>query len=271
MNLDATYRQEGIEHLAAERFGLAQTALRQALLLRPDCPESHRALLTCSGALERWTDALYHGTLFEELAGLTGADAPRLTALIGRAAAAYAEGLARLGIAEAATFQAGAQARFRQACALAPSDPLLRMLCRFAEGTSLPEPQPISDPLYLHYLDPFLSWGGRIERRVYMDRLAERLQREGTLIRYVGLDLTAGVVLRDGQVTSLEAVAALPIRQVWELTAGLGLEEGRPLQTLTFIQPEEGPMQILVEPLVDRLSARREILLLWDAAGALAA
>ena len=63
----------------------------------------------------------------------------------------------------------------------------------------------------------------------------------------------------------------MPVVQVWEMTAPLGLEEGRPLRTLTFIQPAEGPMQVLVEPWLDRLGARREIRLAWDAALAYAA
>ncbi|HLO01785.1 MAG TPA: hypothetical protein VK191_01595 [Symbiobacteriaceae bacterium] len=269
MNLFQQYLTEAITHLSCERFNPGLTALRQTLLLRPQSPTAHRALLTCCFALGRSADALYHGRLFTELAG-DGDDA-RLAALLGRAGIAYAESLATFGIAEAVGFQQGALGRLRQACAMSGSDPLLRVLLHVEESVPLFVAPADVQPLHLHYHDPFIAWAGPANRRAYWERLTERCDRESHLVRYTSSDLLAGALSVDRPVTAVAELADLPIIQIWEMTAPLGLEEGRPLRTLTFIQPADGPMQILVEPWLDRLSARREILLAWDAALSFAA
>jgi hypothetical protein len=266
MDLFQQYLQEALTHLTSDRPGRGLTALRQALLLRPKSPTAHRALLTCCFALGRSPDAIYHGALWEALAGRRAEEGAHLTALIARAGIAYAEMLAGLGIPEAIGLYQGALGRLRQACALAGNDPLLAAMLRAEEGVPVTVAPPGARPLDLHYQDPFLTWSGSVDRRAFWGRLAERCHREGHLVRYTSMDLTAGLLHPDSCLLNLAELESLPLVQAWELTAPLGLEEGRPLRTLTFLQPAEGPMQILVEPWLDRLSARREILLAWDTA-----
>lgn len=269
MHLFQQYLEEAITHLAGERFATGLTALRQALLLQPQSATAHRALLSCCFALGRCPEALYHGRLFTELAGESG-DA-RLRALMGRAGIAYADALVGLGIAEAVGFHQGALRQLRSACKLADGDPLLHALLRAAESIPLAIGAVGTEPLHLHYHDPFIAWAGPADRRAYRDRLEERLRWEGHLVRYQSADPATGALHRIGPLTSLTELAPLPVIQVWEMTAPLGLEEGRPLRTLTFIQSSEGPMQVLVEPWLDRLGAHHEIRLAWDAALAYAA
>lgn len=269
MHLFQQYLTEAITHLTCDRFATGLTALRQALLLRPESATAHRALLSCCFALGRSPDALYHGRLFTELAGESGGAG--LRGLMGRAGIAYANGLVELGIAEAVGFYQGALHQLRNASAMAGDDPLLQALLQAEESVPTQSRPSGARPLHLHYHDPFIAWAGPANRRAYWARLEERHRREGNLVLYTSTDLTAGALHPQGSLTSVATLATQPIIQVWEMTAPLGLEEGAPLQTLTFIQPAEGPMQILVEPWLDRLSARREICLAWDAALAYAA
>lgn len=270
MHLFQRYLEEAIAHLTCEHFDSGLTVLRQALLLRPESAMAHRALLSCCFALGRSTDALYHGRLYTELAGARQED-PRLNALMGRAGIAYAGALVELGIPEAQGFHQGALGHLRRASTMTGSDPLLSALLQAEERTPLQTVPTGAHPLHLHYHDPFIAWAGPANRRAYWQRVEERRRREGYLARYTSADLASGLLHQDGPLTAITDLATTPIIQVWEMTAPLGLEEGRPLRTLTFIQPAEGPMQILVEPWLDRLSSRREILLAWDTALAYAA
>lgn len=269
MHLFHQYLAEAITHLTGERFESGLTALRQALLLRPQSATAHRALLSCCFALGRSPEALYHGRLYTELAGESG-DAG-LCALMGRAGIAYANGLIGLGIVEAVGFYQGALRQLRSACEMAGDDPLLRALLHAEASMPLQSKPAGAHPLHLHYHDAFIAWAGPADRIAYWERLEERRGREGYLVRYSSADLTTGALLPNGPLTSLAELVAMPIVQVWEMTAPLGLEEGRPLRTLTFIQPAEGAMQILVEPWLERVGAHREIRLAWDTAQAYAA
>lgn len=252
---------EAIDHLTGGRFGEALSALRQALLLRPQSGVTHRAMLTGCFALGRYPDALYHGALApqvnEELS---------LSLLLGRAGVAYAQMLRAFGIGEAATFHQGALNQLRHGAALAGADPLLDGLLHAAESLPLTLPPVELPPLHLHYHDPFIAWGGPANRRGYLAHLEQRCRREGVLLRYQSPDLTAGSLHAAGSLHSLYELPDLPIRQVWELTAPLGLNAGRPLRTLTFLERVEGSLEILVEPWLAALGAEHEIRLAWDAA-----
>lgn len=269
MHLFQQYLAEAITHLTGDRFDSGLTTLRQALLLRPESGTAHRALLSCCFALGRGAEALYHGRLSTLLSGASG-DA-RQTALMGRAGIAYAESLLALGITEALGFHQGALDHLRQACALVDSDPRLQALLQAEESTPLQLTPAGPQPLHLHVHDPFIAWAGPANRIAYWERVEERRRQEGYLVRYTSPDPTAGALSALDPLTRVTDLTALQIVQVWEMTAPLGLEEGRPLRTLTFIQPTEGPMQILVEPWLDRLGSRREIRLAWATALAYAA